>query len=793
MFKAKWIWDEEVPQSNSNKNVICYFRRKFYLPKGRYKFYIRVTADSRYKLYLNGNIIGFGPEKGDRWRYYYDVIEVKDYLQEGWNVISASVIHYYVAEPWIYNQGGPGSVFRTATAGFLLEGDIIDERGNLIEKICTDENWLVYRDKGVEFLPSKYMPLVGEVEVVRGELIPDNWRSVDFDDSLWGNAKIISKDRDLSFNPEVKLNELIPPWSLSERDIPLLYQEDKDFIRVISERGFISDVTLEPDTSYTFILDAGELTTGFPCLKVRGGKGSVVRLTYGECFSYRDSEGKLKKGVRDDLNGIIIGDTDTFYPSGREDYYEPFWFRTFRFVRVDVDVSSSPLTIERVWFRETGYPLNVEGNFSCSDERLNRVLDVSLRTLKRSMHETYEDCPYYEQMQYTMDAMLEALYTYQISKDYRLAKKAIYDFHSSLLPSGLLQSRYPSVAPQVIPLFSLYWIIMLRDYVLYSGEVDLIERYRPTIDAILGWFERHLTEENLVGKIGYWPYVDWVDGWDWGIPPSFNSDISTIYSLVYSYTLKVASYLMLISGSKGLFKEYKVRSMLIDKSIKKYCWDEEAGLFRDGPNTDEFSQHCQIWAVLNELVKSDRARGVIDRAINSAGISKASISYSYFLFRALDKVNLYNRYAPVLLDKWKKLLDLNVTTFPETFEDPRSECHGWSAVPLYESISCILGIRPGEPGFRRVDIKPHPIDLHWAQGTIPTWKGSITVRWEKDTDSILLNVSSPREMKIRLILSSMGLFKPALYINNREVTFRDLIELPGGDYQILLKEGADLR
>lgn len=791
MFKAKWIWYEGFPQNNCGRNEICYFRKKFYLSEGKYRLRIKVTADSRYKLYLNGKIIGFGPEKGDRWRYYFDVIETNDNLHKGWNIISALVVHYYVAEPWLYYRGGPGSVYRTASGAFFLEAQILDENNKVIGEIMTDESWLVYKDQAIEFLPSRYMPLVGEVESVKGELLPGNWITLDFDDSSWKSSVVIDRDKGLAFNPEETLNELFPPWSLVERDIPLLYQEEKDFVKIIPETVLFKDLELELNRNYSFILDAGELTTGFPCIKVKGGKDSSIKLTYSECFSFYTSEGKLEKRVRDDTDGVIVGDTDTFYPSGKEDLYEPFWFRTFRFIKVDINVGDSPLLIDKIWFREIGYPFKIDGSFRCSKERLNKVWDVSINTLKRSTHETYEDCPYYEQMQYIMDAMLESLYTYQISRDYSLARKAIYDFHSSLLPSGLLQSRYPSVAPQVIPMFSLYWIIMLRDYVFYSGDIELIKRYRPTIDAVLGWFDRHINEKNLLDKIGYWPYIDWVKGWDWGIPPSFSCDTPIIYSLIYSYTLKIASNLMLLIGTKCLSKEYKIKSMLIDKAIRRLCWDEEVGLFKDAPNTNQFSQHCQIWAVLNEIVKSDRAKRCIENSILRENISKASISYSFFLFRALDKAGLYNKYAPTILDKWERLLDLNVTTFPETFEDPRSECHGWSAVPIYEFTSSILGIRPSEPGFRKVDIKPHTIDLEWTEGLIPTIKGDISLRWEKNADSIFFYISTPKDIRVRLIFSSLELANPTIVINGEKTHFRIPLELKGGNYKIILREGAD--
>lgn len=790
MFKAKWIWYEGYPQNNCGKNEVCYFRKRFYLPEGKYRLRIKVTADSRYKLYLNKKIIGFGPEKGDRWRYYFDIIESRDNLRQGWNIISALVVHYYVAEPWLYHKGGPGSVYRSATGAFLLEALILNEEDKVIGEILTDDSWLVYRDQAIEFLPSKHMPLVGEVESVKGELLPGNWTDLDFDDSSWENSVVIDRKGGLAFNPEETLNELFTPWPLIERDIPLLYQEEKNFIRVIPDSIPLEGIELKPNENYSFTLDVGELTTGFPCVKVKGGRGSSIRLTYAECF-FHSSDCKLEKRVRDDFSGIIMGDTDTFYPSGKEDYYEPFWFRTFRFIKVDINVGDTPLWIDKIWFREIEYPLKIEGSFKCSNERLNQVWDVSINTLKRSMHETYEDCPYYEQMQYIMDTMLEALYTYQISKDYNLAKKAIFDFHSSLLPSGLLQSRYPSVAPQVIPVFSLYWIIMLRDYVFYSGDIELIKRYRPTIDAVLGWFDRHINEKNLLDRIGYWPYIDWVEGWDWGIPPSFSYDSPIVYSLIYSYALKIASNLMLLIGSKSLSKEYKIKSMFIDKSIKRLCWDEDVGLFKDAPNTAQFSQHSQIWAVLNKIVKSDKAKRCIENSITRDDISKVSISHSFFLFRALDKVGLYNKYAPLILDRWKRLLDLNVTTFPETFENPRSECHGWSAVPIYEFVSSVLGIRPGEPGFRRVDIKPHTIDLEWAEGTIPTVKGDVGLRWERGADSVVFYISTPKDVRVRLIFSSIELTNPKMTINGKVFPFRIPLELSGGRYEVILKRGVD--
>lgn len=123
--------------------------------------------------------------------------------------------------------------------------------------------------------------------------------------------------------------------------------------------------------------------------------------------------------------------------------YEPFWFRTFRYVRLEVQAGVEPLTISSFSYRETGYPLQPEGNFHCSDEQYNQLWELSVRTLQRCMHETYEDTPYYEQLQYTMDTKLMMEFTYLLSGDDRLARRAMEDYKASQLPNGMLQSRYP--------------------------------------------------------------------------------------------------------------------------------------------------------------------------------------------------------------------------------------------------------------------------------------------------------------------------------------------------------------
>ena len=76
------------------------------------------------------------------------------------------------------------------------------------------------------------------------------------------------------------------------------------------------------------------------------------------------------------------------------------------------------------------------------------------------MHETHEDCPYYEQLQYIMDTRLQILFTYAVSGDTRMAQRVLWDFHCSQLPNGLLQSLYPCAGRRSSPPFSFHWIFL---------------------------------------------------------------------------------------------------------------------------------------------------------------------------------------------------------------------------------------------------------------------------------------------------------------------------------------------
>src|SRR6185369_12974243 len=141
-----------------------------------------------------------------------------------------------------------------------------------------------------------------------------------------------------------------------------------------------------------------------------------------------------------------------------------------RYLEILVQTTDEALTLERFVFRETHYPLELESAFEASDPRLARVMPLMLRGLQMCSHETYMDCPYYEQLMYVGDTRLEVLTTYVATRDDRLPRKALRMFDLSRRTDGLTQSRYPSRFTQIIPPFSLWWVAMVHDYALWRDD-----------------------------------------------------------------------------------------------------------------------------------------------------------------------------------------------------------------------------------------------------------------------------------------------------------------------------------
>jgi hypothetical protein len=197
-------------------------------------------------------------------------------------------------------------------------------------------------------------------------------------------------------------------------------------------------------------------------------------------------------------------------------------------------------------------------------------------------------------------------------------------------------------------------------------------------------------------------------------------------SLQYAYALERAVEL---EDALGLSVEAEHDRRLADSlraAARARAWNAARGLFRDAPDTALYSQQTNIMAALMDAVPPAEQRGLMERVLTDTTLTQATYYYSFYLFEALRKAGLADRYVE-RLEPWRGMLAMGLTTVAETPEPTRSDSHAWSAHPNYGLLATVLGVRPAKPGFRSVRVAPHLGPLQRAEGRVPHPLGDIEV------------------------------------------------------------------
>ena len=737
-WPAHWITHPATPKADYG---VWLFRRTVELPAKPARFVVHVTADARYQLWVNGREVSRGPQWSDPAEWRYDSVDLAPWLTAGANVIAAQVRGYGDLAP--YASMGQ----RT---GFLLQGDTAAER-----IADTGAAWKVLRADGYKPFHADRFALHTFIVVGPGDQLdaarhPWGWEKPGYDDLGWAAPRVLTPGFPHGWGTDLDY------W-LKPRSTPLMEETPERLARVVRATGVTppagfpakpAPFTVPAGAKASVLLDQGHLTNAYPQLTVSGGRGGRVTLRYAEGLV----DAKGGKGNRDESEGRELrGIGDQFLPDGgAQRLFVPMDFRTYRYLQLDVEAGAEPLVVEDLSGVFTGYPFKENASFASNDPELARIWTVGWRTARLCALETYVDCPYYEQLQYVGDTRIQALISLYVSGDDRLMRNAIELYDRSRIPEGLTQSRYPSLSPQLINTFSLFWVDMLHDYWRHRSDDAFLRARLTGLQAVLAWFEAKIDPASgLLGPLPYWTFVDWADEWAWdtglgigGEAPGAHTGGSAIVTLQYAGTLRRAAELCRALGRYELAGRYELVAAGLLAAVNRHCWDESRRLYADTPDCKSYSQHANIMAVLAGAVTGDAARDLMQRTADDTTIIQATTYFRFYLLRALKQVGLGDQYL-ARLGPWHKMLSLGLTTFAEKPDPTRSDCHAWSASPVYELLATVCGIEPASAGFATVRIEPHLGQLKQASAKMPHPRGEITVALRREGAGIAAEISLP--------------------------------------------------
>lgn len=743
------------------------FRKRIEVPAVPPRFVVHVSGDQRFVLFVNGRRVGIGPSRGDTLFWRFQTFDLAPFLEAGPNTLAAIV--------WNFGTHAPAAQI-TDRSGFVVQGDSERERA-----ADTDRSWECAPEPGHEPWPEGLEPLrkdepkyivVGPGERLDASLYDWDWAAPGAGGGRYAPAVVsatasprtIAHGPGYSLTPEGRLlvPDELPPMEYRRVEAGAVVKAEGATVEGFPEHG---PARVPANTKASLLIDRRTLVTAYPELAFSGGRGARVVIRYQEALI--EPEKPWRKGHRDAFEGKrLVGYSDLVLPDGGANrVFHSLWWRTWRYMRIDAETAAEPLVLEGLRVHFTGYPFEERGRFAAHDATLERLWEVGWRTARLCAHETYMDTPYYEQLQYAGDTRSQALISYAVAGDDRLARQAIEALERSRTAEGLTYSRYPSAPVQFIPPYSLLWVGMVHDYWTWREDTAFVKRQLAGSRTVLAWFTERLRSDGLLGRLPWWNFVDWSDGYEGGVPPQEEDGGGSVpVSLQLALALREAADLEAALGDPVLAAHHREHADTIVAAVRRLAWDEGRGLVADTSAKRRFSQQANILALLADAVPAGQERAVLERVLavprpsikasasmksaapgteSAFGVARASVYFRFYLSRVLERLGEGDRYLPEL-EPWREMLDVGLSTFAEIPDaTTRSDCHAWSAHPNYDLLRIVAGLKPGAPGFRTVRVEPHLGTLDRLDATLPHARGPISVSYRRSGAALDARVTLP--------------------------------------------------
>jgi hypothetical protein len=741
-WSGGWIWTTPPPD-REQRNHVGYLRRRFRLDEVPSQVLARVTADSRFVLWVNGVEVSRGPARNIPERPAFHELDLAPHLHAGWNVVAAMVRHYASATPW---WRPPAPFGQVGFGSFVFEAPGI--------ALVSDGSWKA------KPAPWRTEPFAGDPvrEVVDGAGLVPGWTDCEFEDDDWTDAVVLSLPAlgGLPSAPPTPSFSGMEPAGIAELTrLPrptTLVSSGRPTARVgpdlVGGYDHASVFSGSGDAYTTY--DVGGMTHGTVCLAVEAECGAIVDVYVGEDVSAAGLAviEPRRWAARYIAGGRGVEEFETFDPIG------------FRYVTTVVRGQGAVRDVRAV---ERRYPTAGTAAFSCADERLGQIWRAGARTLELCAIDAFIDCPGREQNAWVGDSYLHTLVTLVSNSDWRLVRRSLRVGAHSRRPDGFLSAIAAgggSTGAFNIPEYSAHWIRSLTRYVERSGDLELLLELLPTVIDVVAAFERHRDVDGLLRLPGI-VFVDWAQ--------TERGESTAAVDALYAAALQ--DFATLCEWGRDTERSDRARAAhaVTVRAFERF-WDEERGVYLDalhagGTPGRRVSQQTNALAIVAGLAPRDRWSRMLDAVLDESrvrvtlsngdlpehqhwlyqrwepadfdpevNVVAAQPFMRHFLHQAVAQAGQRDRIAALCLD-WMPQIDRGNTTFEEFWDAPAgstSRCHAWSATPTYDLTTHVLGVRPmvetaADLGFRRVLVEPAASSVTRLAGTVPTPHGELHV------------------------------------------------------------------
>ena len=494
--------------------------------------------------------------------------------------------------------------------------------------------------------------------------------------------------------------------------------------------------------------DLGEENIGYWNFALVAPAGTVVDLSVSE---YISETGRIQH------TGLHYRHSMRYICREGWNRFTSFQRRGGRYLFVTLRRMTAPVRIQSLRLVESTYPVVEEGTFRCSDLELEKVYEISRRTLKLCMEDTFTDCPLYEQTLWVGDARSESLFAMSCFGAYDLVRRCIRLAGQSLDRLPLVGSQVPSSWDNIIPAWSFMWVISIFDYYEETGDLEFVREVRPMMAKNLAGAESMIDSGTGLFSCPAWNLFDWSR-----TKCEFRIMLYNSLFLIGALdaAIKLGEALEEQPDEVAHWREFRAAlAETVNRAwdARKLAWPDS--IDENGRPSEDVSVHTSMLAVIYDVAVAAHQAEVRTNVLSprSELIPVASPFASLYFYEALEKLGVPGEIVDAIRRDYRPMLRAGASTVWETYArafshvgdfPTRSHCHGWSAAPLYYLPRLVLGIVPEGIGGRRFRISPRVSGLEYAAGTRPTVHGRIEVRWEKSGRSLAIHVKVPEGVEV---------------------------------------------
>jgi hypothetical protein len=742
-WAAHWIWGEDADRVGEHAYRFFSARLQADDPAG-----VRclISADTRYRLWINGRWVSDGPPRSPRHAMYYDHHDCSAFLQEGENRVLVLVEY---AAPRENPFPGLLCEFRQGPALLCASGDAWRSIrcGYDLNSVKTQMNvtnpFQEHCDAASLIDPQHYDDADWPACFVRDRRLP--WTAIrerDIPPLVYDELspqKVVCEEECLDLAAREHGADLAPGLSQVGRPLRATRIEDAGALcRNEGESLFVGHVPAgqhaNDDGAYDpcVTLDFGELLTGHIAFDIEAEAGAVIEIGYAETLIEGRFDISFEGGFA--LRYRCRG--------GRQRYRSMNW-HGFRYVRLRVRNAAAGVRIFRIHALRMRYPFEDRGSFFSTDTQLEQIEAICRRNLRLCSTDQLMDTPWREAAQWLGDvAAVTCPGIYACFGDTALPGKFYKQSAQLGHPDGILGNLsncdVPSSSIGAIPDYSLWWIQGLWGHVQYSGEAAWAHTFYPEALRIIRWFIHHLDADELLDKVPCWVFIDWA--------PVAKEGSSAALNALFIGALETTAALADVFGDAHNAAWMRALAGRMRPRFHGRFWLDEKGCYVDnvidGVRGSAISEQSNLAAIRWDCAPEACRDRILDYFYGPRADRSWTIAQPFFMvvvLEALRRIGRGDLALRLIRERWGvRFLDNGHQSCLEEWTCAgswrggewsgflRSHSHAWSACAAEYLIRQLPGIEILEPGCKRVRIAPQQTDFAW-ESRFPTPLGVVRV------------------------------------------------------------------